>query len=73
MKIWELHDGVRTILSNEEFDLVEKMMENADCVFSERDEVVAQRLVSKSVLIRTESEHGHDDFKLNYRLDTWRD
>lgn len=73
MKIWELHDGIKTILSNEEFDLVEKMMENADYVLSERDQIVAQRLVSKSVFTKDETEHGYENFRLNYRVDAWRD
>lgn len=73
MKIWELNSGIKTVLSNEEFDLVQKIAEDADRVLTPRETIVAQKLVSKSVFTKTESENGHENFQLNYRVDAWRD
>lgn len=72
MKLWELANGILTPLSEEENDLLEKFLEDEDCELNEREEIVAQKLVSRAVLIREDKE-GCDKFRVNYRVDVWRD
>jgi len=72
MKLWELANGILTPLSEEENDLLEKFLEDEDCELNEREEIVAQKLVSKAVLIREDKEDC-DKFRVNYRVDVWRD
>lgn len=72
MKLWELANGILTPLSEEENDLLEKFLEDEDCELNEREEIVAQKLVSKFVLIREDKEDC-DKFRVNYRVDVWRD
>lgn len=72
MKLWELANGILTPLSEEENDLLEKFLEDEDCELTEREEIVAQRLVSKAVLIREDKEDC-DKFRVNYQVDVWRD
>ncbi|KKM02132.1 hypothetical protein LCGC14_1787510 [marine sediment metagenome] len=72
MKLWELANGILTPLSEEENDLLEKFLEDENCELNEREEIVAQKLVSKSVLIREDKEDC-DKFRVNYRVDVWRD
>ncbi len=72
MKLWELANGILTPLSEEENELLEKFLEDADCKLNEREEIVAQKLVSKFVLIREDKEDC-DKFRVNYRVDVWRD
>lgn len=72
MKLWELANGILTPLSEEENDLLEKFLEDEDCELNEREEIIAQKLVSKAVLIREDKEDC-DKFRVNYRVDVWRD
>ena len=72
MKLWELANGILTPLSEEENDLLEKFLEDENCELTERDEIVAQKLVSKFVLIREDREDG-EKFRVNYKVDVWRD
>ena len=72
MKLWELANGILTPLSEEENDLLEKFLEDENCELTERDEIVAQKLVSKFVLIREDKEDG-EKFRVNYKVDVWRD
>ena len=72
MKLWELANGILTPLSEEENDLLEKFLEDENCELNEREEIVAQKLVSKAVLIREDKEDC-DKFRVNYRVDVWRD
>lgn len=72
MKLWELANGILTPLSEEENDLLEKFLEDEDCELNEREEIVAQKLVSRAVLIREDKEDC-DKFRVNYRVDVWRD
>lgn len=73
MKIWELASGVRIPLVMEEYDLVEKLMKDADCKLSERQEVIAQNLTNKGILIKEEHDDGECEYQINYRIDVWRD
>lgn len=72
MRLWELANGILTPLSEEENDLLEKFLEDEDCELNEREEIVAQKLVSRAVLIREDKEDC-DKFRVNYRVDVWRD
>lgn len=72
MKLWELAHGLLTPLTNEEDALLNKMMEDENSVLDEREEVVAQHLLQKGALIREETEESYI-FRVNYRVDTWRD
>jgi len=72
MKLWELAHGLMISLTNEEDELLNKMMEDDKVVLSEREEVVAQHLTQKSVFIREETDEKYI-FTVNYRIDTWRD
>ncbi len=72
MKLWELANGILTPLSEEENDLLEKFLKDEGCELNEREEIVAQKLVSKAVLIREDKEDC-DKFRVNYRVDVWRD
>lgn len=73
MKVWELASGVQIPLSSEERDLVERLMENADSVLSEREKVVAQILANKDILEKEDLEDGDSKYGINYRVDVWRD
>lgn len=72
MKLWELASGLLTPLSNEEDELLNKMMDDESTLLNEREEVVAQHLLQKGALIREETEDSYI-FRVNYRVDTWRD
>lgn len=72
MKIWELAHGLLTQLSNEEDELLNKIMEDDKVELDEREEIIAQHLTQKGALIREETNDAYI-FKVNYRVDTWRD
>lgn len=72
MKLWELANGLITPLNNEEDELLHKMMEDDDISLDEREEMIAQHLTQKGILIREETDETYI-FKVNYRVDTWRD
>ena len=72
MRVWELATGLLTPLTNEENELLNKMMENDRVTLNEREEIVAQSLLQKGALIREETEDKYI-FKVNYKIDTWRD
>lgn len=72
MKLWELASGLLTPLTNEEDELLNKMMDDESTMLNEREEVVAQHLLQKGALIREETEDSYI-FRVNYRVDTWRD
>jgi len=73
MKMWELASGVRIPLVMEEQDLVEKLLKDADCVLSERQEIIAQTLTNKGILVKEEHDDGECDYQINYHVDVWRD
>lgn len=73
MKIWELASGLYTPLSEEENDLLQRFIVSEDIQLSEREEQVAMHLVSRDVLIREEHEENEDRFRVNYKIDVWRD
>ncbi len=73
MKVWELASGIRIPLAMEEHDLVEKLMNDEDCILSERQEVIAQTLTNKGILIKEEQDDGECEYKINYHVDVWRD
>ena len=72
MRVWELSTGILTPLTNEENDLLNKMMEDEKTVLSDREEILAQSLLQKGALIREETEETYI-FKVKYKTDTWRD
>ena len=72
MKMWELAHGLITPLTNEEDELLNKMMDNESVTLNEREETVAQHLLQKGALIREEANDSYI-FKVNYYVDTWRD
>lgn len=72
MKLWELATGLITPLTNEEDELLNKLMEDDSVVLDEREEIVAQHLLQKGALTREETEDSYI-FRVNYRVDTWRD
>lgn len=72
MKLWELASGLLTPLTNEEDELLNKMMDDESTMLNEREEVVAQHLLQKGALIREETEDSYI-FRVNYRVDTWHD
>ncbi len=73
MKVWELASGVQIPLSSEEQSLVERLMENADSVLSEREKVIAQTLANKDILEKEDLEDGNSKYGINYHVDVWRD
>ena len=72
MKMWELASGLMTSLTNEEDELLLKIMEDDKVVLSEREDVVAHNLLHKNALIRQETDSSYI-FKVNYAVDSWRD
>lgn len=73
MRAWELKSGINIYLSDEEADLVERILNNNEgSNLNERDKVIANRLVSKGVLRRIEYKN-HDEYKVIKRQDFWRD
>ena len=72
MKLWELAPGLLTPLNNEEDDLLNKMLADDSVSLTEREEMVAQTLTQKGALIREETEDTYI-FRVNLRVDTWRD
>ena len=72
MKIWELSTGLLTILSEEENTLLQKIIKEGNGPLTEREEVVAHRLVQKDILVR-EDEDGCETYKVNWNKDLWRD
>jgi len=72
MKLWELATGILTHLTEEEDELLNKFIKNEKYRLSEREEVIAHRLVQKDVLTRIDGEE-QDTYKINYRTDVWRD
>jgi len=75
MKIWELASGIRIPLMMEEYTLIDKLLKKSDLPLSERQKVIAQNLVKKGILIKEESDNELDEciFRINYRVDVWRD
>ena len=72
MRIWELASGLLTPLTNEENTLLNKIIDDDKVILSEREEIVAQNLVQKGALNRDETNDSYI-FKVNYKVDTWRD
>lgn len=72
MRFWELNGGLYTVLTEEEDDLVVELIKNENYQLSEREEIIAQNLVHKDVLIREDHDNGQT-FKVNYKKDVWRD
>lgn len=72
MKIWELANGLQTPLTEEENDLLLIMIEDETQELDEREEIIAQSLVSKSILTRVDEDDDYS-FKVNYQIDSWRD
>lgn len=72
MKMWELATGLMTSLTNEEDDLLLKLMDDEKVILSERESIVAQNLLQKNALVRHESD-GSFIFRVNYAVDSWRD
>ena len=72
MKIWELASGLHIQLSDEETELVDCLLEDENRALNEREFVLAQVLVNKSVFVKEEIE-GKDKFSVNYSGDVWRD
>lgn len=72
MKLWELAPGLLTPLNNEEDELLNKLLVDDSVALTEREEMVAQVLTQKGALIREETEDTYI-FKVNHRVDTWRD
>lgn len=72
MKIWELASGINIMLSEEENDLLEGLIKNSKKKLDEREEIVAQTLVSKGVFNKID-ENDDVSFLVNYRADVWRD
>ena len=72
MKIWELASGLHIQLSDEETELVDSLLEDENKALNEREFVLAQVLVNKSVFVKEEIE-GKDKFAVNYSVDVWRD
>ena len=72
MRIWELATGILTPLTNEENSLLNRIMDDDKIILSEREEIIAQNLVQKGALIREETDKSYI-FKVNYKIDTWRD
>lgn len=74
MKMFDLSAGFQTLVSNEEHDLIQKIMESGHMLkrqMTEREQQVAKGLINKMVLTRT---HMHN--KIAYQLcsaqDNWR-
>ncbi len=74
MKFYDVSAGFRTLISNEEHDLVRKISESGIMLkrdLNEREQQVARSLINKMVLTRTQ----HNN-KLAYQLtsaqDNWR-
>lgn len=72
MKIWELANGLQTPLTEEENDLLLLMIEDETQTLDEREEIIAQSLVSKSILTRVDEDDDYH-FRVNYQIDSWRD
>ena len=72
MKMWELATGLMTPLTNEEDDLLLKLIDNEKVKLSEREEMIAQQLTQKNALIREETETSYI-FKVNFSVDLWKD
>ena len=72
MKMWELASGLMTSITNEEDELLLKIMDDDKVVLSEREDIIANNLLHKNVLIRQETDSSYI-FKVNYAIDSWRD
>lgn len=72
MKIWELASGINIMLSEEENDLLEQLITNDMYQLNEREDVIAQKMVSKNVLNRIDFENSIK-YMVNYKKDVWRD
>lgn len=72
MKVWELASGIMTPLTNEEDDLLLKLIVDEKVKLSEREEIVAQQLTQKNALIREETETSYI-FKVNFSAELWKD
>jgi len=72
MKLWELATGLLTPLNNEEDELLNKLLADDSVKLTEREEMVAQLLTQKGALIREENEDSYI-FRVNHKVDTWRD
>lgn len=72
MKIWELVSGIRIPMTAEEHSLVEELKKDSKYELSERQQVIAQTLTNKGILIKEEQD-GSSNYRINYRDDIWRD
>lgn len=78
MKIWELASGVKVPMTIEESALVDRFIEEKNPSLDEREQMVAQYLAQKDILIKEEQEDKDDitqdcQFKMNWQVDVWRD
>ncbi len=78
MKIWELASGVKIPMTIEESALVDRFMEEKNPSLDEREQMVAQYLAQKDILIKEEQEDNNDipqdcQFQMNWHVDVWRD
>ena len=71
MKIWELSNGIDVPITEEESKLVDKFFEENTPSLTEREEIVAQMLVRKDILIK--NDEFTPTYRLNYMADVWRD
>ena len=73
MRIWELSNGLLTPLNEEEDELMDKMIKDEGIKLTEREELVAQDLVRKDILVREDIDNENCVFRVNYVIDVWRD
>ncbi len=78
MKIWELASGVRVPMTIEEASLVERFIEEKTPSLDEREQMVAQYLAQKDILIKEEKDDVDDIpqdccYSMNWHVDVWRD
>lgn len=69
--MWELSSGVNVPITEEESVLVDKFLDEVSPTLTEREEVVAQNLVRKDVLLK--DDNLEQVYRLNYLADIWRD
>ena len=70
MRIWELASGINVVMTEEESKLLNRFLKETKPTLNEREEVVAQHLVQKDVLVRAEKT---GQLKINSADDLWRD
>lgn len=78
MKIWELASGIKVPMTEEEAVLVERFLDEKTPSLNEREQMVAQYLTQKDILIKEEKEDIDDIpqdccYQMNWRIDVWRD